>query len=109
VTKKTSKRTKHIPQRTCVGCRQSLPKRELIRLVRSADGVVVVDSTGKMNGRGVYLHNQYSCWEHGLKGSLANALRMEISAENMKKLKLIMEKMPNETSVESILPPVNNG
>jgi uncharacterized protein len=109
VSKKTSKRTKHTPQRTCVGCRKILPKRELIRLVRNADGVVVIDPTGKMNGRGVYLHNQYSCWEQGLKNALANALRMEISADNMSKLKLIMETMPNEISSEDTFHPVNNG
>ena len=73
VAKKPTKRVKHVPQRTCVGCRQVLAKRTLIRVVRTAEGVRV-DPTGKAAGRGAYLHNLRSCWERGLKGALAHAL-----------------------------------
>lgn len=76
-----------------------LPKRELIRIVITPEGVII-DSTGKMNGRGVYLHNQRSCWERGLKGAVASALKTEINAENMLQLKLIMAGLPNENSEE---------
>ena len=69
---------RHIPQRTCVGCREVLSKRELTRIVRSTDGVKI-DPTGKAPGRGAYLHNQKSCWEASLKGSLARALKLELS------------------------------
>lgn len=100
MTKKTSKRVKHIPQRTCVGCRLVLSKRELIRLVRTENGVEV-DPTGKANGRGVYLHNQRSCWERGLKGAVAGALKIEISVDDMAKLKSIMETLPDDTLEES--------
>lgn len=65
------------PQRTCVGCREVLSKRSMIRVVRSAEGVVV-DPSGKMPGRGAYIHQQRSCWERALKGSLARALRVEL-------------------------------
>lgn len=82
--KKTSRR-KHIPQRTCVGCREVMPKRQLIRIVRHMEGVTV-DLTGKLPGRGAYLHDVYSCWEKGLKGALAQALKTDITAEEKEKL-----------------------
>ncbi len=84
--KKAQPRVKHVPQRTCVGCRQTLAKRSLIRLVRSGEGVVV-DPTGKQTGRGAYLHNVRSCWEAGLKGPLAHALKTELSDDDRTKLK----------------------
>ena len=46
---------KKIPLRTCVVTKEKLPKRELIRVVRTQDGEVVIDETGKLNGRGTYL------------------------------------------------------
>jgi predicted RNA-binding protein YlxR (DUF448 family) len=82
--KKSHLRVKHVPQRTCVGCRETLAKRNLIRLVRTGDGVVI-DQTGKIPGRGAYLHDVRSCWEAGLKGSLAHALKTELSEEERNK------------------------
>ncbi len=93
--RKAEPRVKHIPQRTCVGCRLVLPKRSLIRIVRQPEGVVV-DPTGKARGRGAYLHNQRSCWEKGLKGALANALRTEISAADRERLTAFMATLPEE-------------
>lgn len=87
--KKTIRR-KHIPQRTCVGCRQVMPKRSLIRIVRTPEGVQV-DPTGKMPGRGAYLHNLISCWEKGLKGSLAQALKTELTPEELERLTAFAE------------------
>ena len=49
-------KTKKIPLRKCIACGQGKPKKELIRIVRGTDGEVSVDTTGKKNGRGVYLH-----------------------------------------------------
>ena len=63
-----------------MGCRETLPKRTLIRIVRSPDGVQI-DLTGKISGRGAYLHNQRACWEKGLRGSLASALKTRLSKE----------------------------
>lgn len=83
---RSEKRIKHVPQRTCVGCRQVLPKRTLIRIVRRPDGVVV-DLTGKLAGRGAYLHNRRSCWERGLKGALAHALKTELTDQDQVTLK----------------------
>jgi len=74
---------KHIPQRTCVACRQVKPKRELIRLVHTFDGKVEVDLTGKQAGRGAYLCPLWDCWQKGLhKGRLERALRAKLSPEN---------------------------
>jgi uncharacterized protein len=103
VTKNTSKRPKHIPQRTCVGCRKVLAKRELLRLVRTPNGVVL-DPTGKLTGRGVYLHKLRSCWERGLKGAVANALKTEINANDMSTLKSFMATMPDEHPDEIEIP-----
>jgi predicted RNA-binding protein YlxR (DUF448 family) len=78
---------KHIPQRTCVACGQTRPKQELIRLVRSADGGVEVDSSGRKAGRGAYLCPVGECWVVGLKeGRLEHALRTAISPDNREKL-----------------------
>lgn len=60
-------RRKHVPMRTCVGCRTSAPKRELIRVVRSPEGEVGLDLTGKRPGRGVYIHPQEECLQKAIK------------------------------------------
>lgn len=74
-----------MPQRTCVGCRQVLPKRSLIRIVRTPEAVQV-DPTGKLSGRGAYLHDQRSCWEKGLEGALAHALKTELKDQDRQAL-----------------------
>lgn len=88
-------RRKHIPQRTCVGCRDVLPKRSLIRIVRLPEGIQV-DHTGKQAGRGAYLHDRRSCWERALKGSLANALRIELTTDERAYLQAFMETLSDE-------------
>lgn len=92
-------RRKHIPQRTCVGCREVLPKRSLIRIVRTSEGVQV-DPTGKMAGRGAYLHNQRLCWERGLKGALAHALKTELTEEERERLTAFAETLHQDASLE---------
>ncbi len=98
MTGKPVKRPKHIPQRTCVGCRTILPKRSLIRLVRQPEGVQI-DPTGKMAGRGAYLHNQRSCWEKGLKGSLANALKVTLSPQDVDRLSEYIRSLPENAEM----------
>lgn len=88
-------RVKHIPQRTCVGCRETLPKRQMIRIVRKADGVFV-DPTGKVAGRGAYLHDKYSCWSRGIKGAIANALKTELNDDDRVRLENFMNSLPKE-------------
>jgi len=68
------------PQRTCIACRQVGDKRDLVRIVRSPDGSVQVDHTGKAQGRGAYICNKPECWHKVLsnKGILSSALKTEI-------------------------------
>ena len=83
---------KHIPQRTCVACRKVKPKRELVRLIRIADGSVEFDTSGKRAGRGAYLCPE--CWEIGLKDSqLKRALRTTLTQDNIEQLIRAAEKM----------------
>jgi hypothetical protein len=93
---KAKLRKKHVPQRTCVGCRKVLGKRELMRIVRLPDSIQV-DPTGKLAGRGAYLHDQRSCWEKGLKGALARALKTEFTDQDREYLLNIMATLPEET------------
>jgi uncharacterized protein len=78
-----------------VGCRTVLAKRTLVRLVHRPEGVQV-DPTGKLSGRGAYLHNRRSCWEKGLKGPLANALRIPLTGEDIQFLQKYMQTLPAE-------------
>ena len=72
-----------------------LPKRELIRLVRRSEGVEI-DPTSKLAGRGAYLHNQRSCWERGLKGTLAQALKVTLTLANREHLGEFMQTLPED-------------
>ncbi|MBV9354731.1 MAG: YlxR family protein [Chloroflexi bacterium] len=71
-------RPRHVPRRTCVACREGLAKRELVRVVRTPAGGVLVDPSGKLSGRGAYVHRDAACWTGALqRQSLARALHME--------------------------------
>lgn len=79
--------TKPIAQRTCVACRQIKAKRELIRLVRTPEGNIEIDITGKKNGRGAYLCPAWECWETALKGNqLEHTLRSSLTKDNREQL-----------------------
>lgn len=58
---------KKIPQRTCLGCRESKAKQDLIRIVKQNDGKIFIDKTGKANGRGAYICNNVECLEKAIK------------------------------------------
>jgi len=68
----------------------------MTRLVRTIEGVQI-DLTGKLAGRGAYLHDLRSCWEAGLRGPLARALKTEISAEDHDRLTAFIESLHEET------------
>jgi predicted RNA-binding protein YlxR (DUF448 family) len=77
-------RPKHKPQRTCIVCRETKDKRDLIRVVRTPAGNLIVDPSGKANGRGAYLCRQGSCWEKSLqKQRLTQALKITPSVEEL--------------------------
>ena len=95
VKKKGQPKLRHIPLRTCVACRGTKPKRELVRVVLLPDGTMAVDETGKMNGRGAYLCRQHSCWQTALKrGSLTHALRIQPTPEARASLEAYAESLP---------------
>ena len=95
--KKPTKRVKHVPQRTCVGCRQVMAKRSLIRIVRTPEGLCI-DPTGKVAGRGAYLHDNRSCWEQALKGALAHALKTELTDRDREILRETLQALPEESN-----------
>jgi predicted RNA-binding protein YlxR (DUF448 family) len=85
-------RQKHTPQRTCIACREIKDKRQLIRIVRTPEGKVVVDPSGKANGRGAYLCRQASCWQKSLeKNMLGRALKVTVSTEDSAALQHYLE------------------
>lgn len=78
---------KHIPVRTCVVCREKAGKRTLTRVVRTQDGLMV-DASGKMNGRGAYLCERPECWERAMTTDiLAKALKMSFTPEDRERLR----------------------
>ena len=79
------------PERTCVGCRGKAGKRELLRVARGPDGVVV-DPGGRAPGRGAYVHRAPECVEAALKrGALWRALRVEAGPETAARLRRDIE------------------
>jgi predicted RNA-binding protein YlxR (DUF448 family) len=81
-------RQKHVPIRTCVACRETGAKRGLTRIVRSPEGEVAIDPTGKRNGRGAYLCEKPGCWDRALSSPLlSRALNSEIAPDTVEQLK----------------------
>ncbi len=81
-------RPRRIPQRTCIGCRSVQAKREFVRVVRTPEGRVELDPTGKKNGRGAYVHETRSCWEEALKKDrLGRALKVTVPPEDLQALR----------------------
>jgi len=80
-------KVKKIPQRMCVGCHGMKPKKELIRIVRTPQDTVEIDSTGKRSGRGAYICPQKECLQKAIKGKrLEKALEKPISKEMLNAL-----------------------
>lgn len=83
---------RHFPMRTCVACRTERQKREFVRIVRSPEGIVSLDTTGRANGRGAYICADGSCWpqalkrksiEHALSAALPVELRIQLERREM--------------------------
>lgn len=94
-------RPRHVPIRTCSGCRQERPKREMVRVVRSPDGAVSVDETGKRSGRGAYVCLSAECWAKALRGSLAHQLKIEISSADQTQLERFAEQFREQKALAS--------
>jgi|SRR3954463_9433159 len=94
---------KHVPQRTCIACRQVAGKRALLRLVRTEQGVEV-DASGKLPGRGAYLHPYQSCWQAVLRGGrIEQALRTRLNEENRQALLAFMATLPESEAADSAI------
>lgn len=89
-------RRKHVPQRTCVACRQVQGKRALARVVRTPDSGVVIDPTGKRSGRGAYVCMRQECWEIALKGRLEHALKAILTPTERETLATYAQSLPRE-------------
>ncbi|MGN0320484.1 MAG: RNase P modulator RnpM [Lachnospira sp.] len=82
---------KKIPQRQCIGCGQMKDKKELIRILKTQDGSIVIDATGKKNGRGAYICPDEECLQKafktkGLERSFKMAIDQSIYDELKKEL-----------------------
>ena len=87
---------KKIPMRTCIGCNEKKPKKELIRVVKASESIVFIDFTGKANGRGAYICHDTSCLEKAIKTKrLSRAFEMPIDNEVYEKLKSEIENEGN--------------
>jgi len=94
---KNPPKPRHIPQRTCISCRQARPKRELIRVVRTPGGHVELDATGKKSGRGAYLCARRSCWGPALeRGGLEREFKVTLLEEDRAALEAYRETLPLE-------------
>ncbi|HTI13434.1 MAG TPA: YlxR family protein [Dictyobacter sp.] len=94
---KQPKRQKHQPLRTCIACRQTKTKRELLRIVHTPDGHVVIDATGKKSGRGAYLCARYDCWQKALnERRLEREFETEIPAEDRQELNTYLATLPKD-------------
>ena len=81
-------KSKRLPQRTCIACRQTKEKKALIRLVSTENGIAEIDVFGKKPGRGAYLCPKKTCWELALrKNRLDYALRTKLHDDNRQTLR----------------------
>ena len=86
-------KVRKIPLRTCVITKEQLPKQELLRIVRTPEGEVVADETGKLNGRGAYIKKDITVLEKAKKGKvLEKRLECKIEDSVYEEIRKIIEK-----------------
>jgi uncharacterized protein len=84
---------RHIPYRSCVVCRQSFPKRELVRVIVAGTGEIQIDVTGKAAGRGAYLCRKHECWDStSAVDALGRALRIQNGEMEISKFEILAER-----------------
>ncbi len=99
---KAQPQPRHVPQRMCVVCREVQGKRGLVRIVRTPDAGVQVDSTGKRAGRGAYLCHRAACWERALSSQvLARALHTTLTEAEIAALRLVAAQVSFAESPQS--------
>ena len=85
---------KKIPMRQCVGCNEMKPKKEMLRVIKTAEDEILLDSTGRKNGRGAYLCASSECLKKAEKNKgLARSLKTVIPAEIYEELKREMKQL----------------
>lgn len=90
---------KKIPLRVCTGCGESKPKKEMIRILKTPEEEIVLDVTGKKNGRGAYICRSVDCLHKAIKSKgLNRSLRVEIPGELLDSLE--KELISLETGIE---------
>ncbi|MDD4779566.1 MAG: YlxR family protein [Tissierellia bacterium] len=81
-------KTRKIPMRKCIGCMESFPKKELVRIVKNKENEIKLDLTGKQNGRGTYICRKTECFENAIKSKrLSKSLETEIPEEIYEEIK----------------------
>ncbi|GAB5491468.1 MAG: YlxR family protein [Phototrophicaceae bacterium] len=82
-----SPKQKHVPQRTCIVCRQKFDKRHLMRLVKTSEGIIL-DASGKRDGRGAYVCNNLDCQTRVASTDiLSKALRTGLNDDDRQRLR----------------------
>lgn len=90
-------RVRKIPQRKCVACQQMMPKKELIRIVRSPEGEIGIDLGGKKPGRGAYLCGKVSCFKLAKKSkAFERALKVPVDTQIYDRLEADFIKVEDE-------------
>ena len=85
---------KKIPQRLCIGCGEMKNKKEMIRVLKTAEDGIVIDETGRKNGRGAYICPSMDCFRKAVKGKgLERSLKMAIPKEVYETLEKEMEQL----------------
>jgi predicted RNA-binding protein YlxR (DUF448 family) len=83
---------KKMPMRKCLGCGESFPKKELIRVVKNKEGEIFIDLKGKANGRGAYICKKIECYEKAFKTKRLNkAFECEISEELYQEMHKVLD------------------
>ncbi len=85
-------KNRHVPERSCVACGAKMPKAQLIRVVRTGPGPIIVDVAGREPGRGAYLCRIPNCWERAIgKGALERSFKKDLSALDLEPVRTYYE------------------
>ena len=88
---------KKIPLRQCIGCGETKSKKEMIRVIKTAEGEILLDATGRKNGRGAYLCPSMECFKKAVKGrGLERSFKMAIPREVYETLEKEMEEIDRQ-------------
>ena len=88
---------KKIPLRQCIGCGEMKSKKEMVRVIKTAEGEILLDATGRKNGRGAYLCPSMECFKKAVKGrGLERSFKMAIPREVYETLEKEMEEIDRQ-------------